>query len=473
MRNSWQRSGSAALEQPPRPSKAARVLIVDDEAGLLEMLAIVLQRSGYEVRTAGDERGALEAFRAERPDLVLLDLRLGNDDGLQVLRRMKEADPTVPVVVITAYSTWDNAVEAMRLGAYDFIKKPFEDNQQVREVVSRALAQRAQLSTSERRHAKSEILGNSPPIRAVLDVVERVAPTDTTVLVLGESGTGKELLARAVHYCSHRAQGPFLSVNCGAFPETLLESELFGHVKGAFSGAVQDKKGLLEVCDHGTFFLDEIGELSLDTQVKLLRMLEDRALLPVGGTVPRKVDVRFICATNKELVEQVRKGRFRADLYYRINVVPIRLPALRERMKDIPLLAAHFLAKYSRQQGKVFREIGLEVQQALLGYDWPGNVRELENTIQRGVTLARGDVLQVEHLQIPGQSGRTRLPAVELPETGVDLERLLAELERSYLVTALEHTHGNVTQAAKLLGISFRQMRYKLKKYDLDRGASE
>mgnify|MGYP001206221097 CR=1 FL=1 len=468
----WQRSGSAALQpRPPSSSKAARILIVDDEASLLELLTIVLERSGYAVGTASDEASALATFEAERPDLVLLDLRLGGPGGLEVLRQMKELDPSVPVVVITAYSTWDNAVEAMRLGAYDFVKKPFEDNQQVREVVSRALAQRAQMTAADRRHAKSEILGNSPPIRHVLDVVERVAPTDTTVLVLGESGTGKELLARAVHYCSHRATGPFLSVNCGAFPENLLESELFGHVKGAFSGAVQDKKGLLEVCDQGTFFLDEIGELGIDTQVKLLRVLEDRALLPVGGTTPRRVDVRFICATNKDLEKQVQKGRFRADLYYRINVVPIRLPALRERMKDVPLLAAHFLAKYSRLQGKVFREIGLDVQQALLGYDWPGNVRELENTIQRAVTLARGDTLQVEHLLLgPRQASG---PQVELPPEGVDLERLLSDLERGYLNAALEQTKGNVTQAARLLGISFRAMRYKLKKYELDRGGTD
>ena len=471
MKNSSPRSGSTL--EPGRASKAARVLVVDDEASLREMLAIVLQRSGYQVSTATDEVGGIEAFRRERPDLVLLDLVLGGPGGLDVLRQMKELDPTIPVVVITAYSTWDNAVEAMRLGAYDFVKKPFDDNQQVREVVSRALAQRAQMTQAERRTAKSEILGNSPAIRSVLDVVERVAPTDTTVLIMGESGTGKELLARAVHYCSHRAQGPFLSVNCGAFPETLLESELFGHVKGAFSGAVQDKKGLIEVCDQGTFFLDEIGELSLDTQVKLLRVLEDRALLPVGGTTPRRVDVRFMCATNKDLEEQVRKGRFRSDLYYRINVVPIRIPPLRERKKDIPLLAAHFLAKYAGDQGKEIREIGLDVQDALLGYDWPGNVRELENTIQRAVTLSRGDALQVGHLQIRTGGARSRPPQVDLPPEGIELERLLEDLERGYLLAALEQTKGNVTQAAKLLGISFRQMRYKLKKYDLDRHANE
>ncbi|MGE0712105.1 MAG: sigma-54-dependent transcriptional regulator [Planctomycetota bacterium] len=449
----------------------AKVLVIDDEQSLLDMLDIVLTRSGHEVVTAPDEETGLARFRAEKPELVLLDLRMGGVGGLELLDRIKAEDPLVPVIIITAYSTWDNSVEAMRRGAYDFVKKPFDDNDMVRDVVTRALAQRAMLSKGELRDASSEILGNSEAIRYVLDVVRRVAPTDSTVLVTGESGTGKELLSRALHYCSHRAGGPFLSVNCGAFPEHLLESELFGHVRGAFTGAHQDKKGLIEVCDKGTFFMDEVGELTPATQVRLLRVLEERRVLPVGGTQARKVDVRFVCATNRDLEEEVRVGRFRADLYYRINVLPIHIPPLRERRKDIPLLAAHFLAKYARKLGREMVGLTPEVQERLVNHEWPGNVRELENTIQRAVTLARGPILDSD----PFLSGRPQSfaerPAasarVTIPDEGFDLEQALGELEQRYLLAALDKTEGHMTNAAKLLGISFRAMRYKLKKYGL------
>jgi len=456
-----------------KTAKAATILIVDDEQSLLDLLEIVLRRSGYETRTCPIEEEALALFVDERPDLVLLDLRMGVMGGMELLRRFKEVDPGVPVIVITAYSTWDNAVEAMRLGAFDFIKKPFDDNELIREVIARALAQRATLSQAERRDAASEILGNAPAIRDALDVLKRVAPTDTTVLITGESGTGKELLARALHYCSLRAHGPFLSVNCAAFPESLLESELFGHVKGSFSGAYTDKKGLVEVCDQGTLFLDEIGDLPPGTQVKLLRILEERRVLPVGGTAPRKVDVRFICATNKELEDEVAAGRFRNDLFYRVNVLPLSLPPLRERKKDIPLLAAHFLAKYARKLGKEVGGFDEEAQDRLMRHDWPGNVRELENTIQRSVTLARGSIVDGASLNLP--VGRARRPAaeVEVPPEGIDLEEALAEVERAYLAAALRQTRGHLTNSAKLLGISFRSIRYKIKKYGLDLRSAE
>jgi len=466
----------------------ATILVVDDEQSLLEMLEIILAHSGHTVLTAPAPAQALDLFRTRSPELVLLDLRLGATSGLELLQRFRALDPLVPVIVITAYSTWDNAVQAMRLGAYDFIKKPFDDNDQIREVVTRALAQRATLTRAEKRDAASEILGNSPAIRDALDMLKQVAPTDSTVLITGESGTGKELLARAVHYTSLRAGGPFLSVNGGTFSETLLESELFGHVRGAFSGAYQDKKGLIEVCDQGTFFLDEIGELSMGTQVKLLRVLEERRILPVGGTVPRKIDVRFICATNKDLEEEVHAGRFRADLFYRINVLPLSLPPLRERKRDIPLLAAHFLAKYSRKLGKEITSIGLAAQERLEAHDWPGNVRELENTIQRAATLCRGATVEVEQLLLPrAASGAT--PAAGTPAsagappsggeeggtvvpTGFDLEGHLAGIERRYLQAALEQNGGHLTNAARALGITFRAIRYKVKKYGLDRFAA-
>jgi DNA-binding NtrC family response regulator len=450
-------------------SDLATILIVDDEASLLEMLEILLGRAGYQVVTTDTEEEGLEIFSSQHPDLVLVDLRMGKMGGLELLRRLKGIDPLVPVVVMTAYSTWDNVTQAMWLGAYDFIKKPFEDNDLIREVIARALAQRATLTKAERRDAASEILGNSPAIRHALDVVKRVSPTDSTVLITGESGTGKEVLARAVHYCSLRVDGTFLSVNCAAFPESLLESELFGHLKGSFSGAHNDKKGLVETCHRGTLFLDEIGEMSLDTQVKLLRVLEERSVLPVGGTAPRKVDVRFICATNKRLEEAVAQGHFRTDLYYRINVVQIHLPPLRERKNDIPLLAAHFLAKYARKLNKVMTGFSQEVQAHLFAHAWPGNVRELENVIQRAVTLARGSELTEDPL--PNREALSVLtrPRVQIPPGGLDLEATLEDQERAYLEAALEETDGNLTQAAKLLNITFRSIRYKVKKYGLQR----
>ena len=455
-----------------------KILVIDDERSLLSLLEIVLTRAGYEVVTASSEEDGLRLFRKTGPDLVLLDLNLGGPGGISVLKEIKQLEPLVPVIVITAYSTWDNAVEAMRCGAYDFIKKPFDDNDMIRDVIMRALAQRAMMTRGELRESASEILGNSDAMRRVLDVVKRVAPTDSTVLVTGESGTGKELLSRALHYCSHRAAGPFLSVNCAAFPEALLESELFGHVKGAFSGAHVDKKGLLEVCEQGTFFMDEVGELSRNTQVKLLRALEERRVLPVGGTQPRKVDVRIICATNRDLEEEVRSGRFRADLYYRINVLPITLPPLRERKRDIPLLAAHFLVKYSRRLGREVHSISPDFRKRLEEHDWPGNVRELENTIQRGVMLSRGPVLEGDPQLARGLragvgtlGAEGRQPGQDDPEGEVklpiDLEGLLEGTERRYLEAALARTDGHLTNAAKLLGISFRAIRYKLKKYDI------
>lgn len=452
----------------------AKILVVDDERSLTSLLEIVLSRSGYTVCCANTEDEGLTAFKEFSPDLVLLDLNLGGRGGLTLLDEFKGIDPYIPVIVITAYSTWDNAVEAMRRGAYDFIKKPFEDNDLIREVVARAIAHRATVAKGDRRESASEILGNSEAMRNVLDIVKRVAPTDSTILVTGESGTGKELLSRALHYTSHRAGGPFLSVNCAALPEALLESELFGHVKGAFTGAHQDKKGLMEVCERGTFFMDEVGELSPSTQVKLLRTLEDRRVLPVGGTQPRKVDVRFICATNRNLEEEVQAGRFRADLYYRINVLPITLPPLRERKRDVPLLAAHFLAKYARRLKRDVTSISPAFQRRLEEHDWPGNVRELENTIQRSVMLTRSDVLEGDPILerslkpgigIGGSAPQGTSPGpVQLP---VDIEKLLEDTERSYLEAALEQTNGHLTNAAKLLGISFRAIRYKLKKYDI------
>lgn len=465
----------------------ARILIVDDERSVTEVLRIVLRGSGYEVQTAGTAAEARSAFIEHEPDLVLQDLRMRQaDDGIKLLSYYKQERKEVPVLVITAHSSWDNTLSAMRHGAYDFIKKPF-DNEAIREVVARALAHRQ----TQRREGNDELnptemMGNTPGMRALLNIIERVASTDSTVLVTGESGTGKELAARALHYCSTRRGKPFISVNAGAIPANLLESELFGHVRGAFSGAHADKKGLIEVADGGSFFFDEVGELPLEMQVKLLRVLEDQHFFPVGGTSPRSVDVRFIGATNKDLSEEVQSGRFREDLFYRLNVIPIHLPPLRDRKDDIVLLASHFVAKFSKKMHREIGGISPQARRRLEEHDWPGNVRELQNTIERSVALARGKLLEevlVQRRGGPGPStlaaaapvtvaaGETPLPGdsitLEVPAQGLDLERRLADVERAFIQAALDQTGGHLTNAAKLLGISFRSIRYKVQKLDI------
>ncbi len=456
--------------------EAGRVLVVDDEANVRELLTVVLGRDGYQVTTAPDGAQALAVFREGQTDLVLQDLKMPGMDGLTLLKSLKEVAPTIPVIVLTAFATWDSAVEAMRLGAYDYLKKPF-DNDQVRHTVARAISRlRRYREAGAGATVGRDWVGNSPALREVAELVRRVAPTDSTVLIQGESGTGKELIARAVHEASLRAQETFLTVNCAAFPETLLESELFGHARGAFTGAVAAKKGLLEVADRGTFFLDEIGDMPLALQSKLLRVLEDRAVLPVGETKPRQVDVRFITATHRDLEAAVKSGDFRADLYYRLNVVPVRLPPLRERREDIPLLAGHFLAVYAKRLNRPVVRFTDRALEALMNYRWPGNVRELENTIQRSVALGTTDRIDLEDIDVrmrtavplPAVGGdAAQVPSVVLPSGGMDLEKVLADIERAYLAQALAKTGGNLTQAAVLLGLSLRSIRYKVGKLNV------
>ncbi|HVY62781.1 MAG TPA: sigma-54 dependent transcriptional regulator, partial [Planctomycetota bacterium] len=374
----------------------AHILVVDDELSMREFLAIILKKVGHRVSTAGDGAAGLALFEKDPADLVIHDLKMPGMSGIELLQRLKARAPEVPVVVITAFATWDNTVEAMRLGAYDYVKKPF-NNDEIREVVERALTHRQiRGRASERPELPEmrELVGNSPKMREALDVAQRVAATEATVLLEGESGTGKELFARMVHFYSARAAEPFITVNCGAFPESLLESELFGHMKGSFTGAHADKKGLLQLADGGTFFLDEVGELPLAMQVRFLRVLEERQFYPVGGSKPLRVDVRFVCATNRDLAEEVRRGNFRSDLFFRINVVPIRLPPLRERTGDVPLLAGYFVRKYAKALGREITGIAPAAQEKLARYPWPGNVRELENAIQRAIALARGNVIE-------------------------------------------------------------------------------
>ena len=453
------------MNSPPR------IVVVDDEASLCDLLAIVLKKDGYVVHTATNGIAALEIQRSEKPDLFLTDLKMHGMDGIELLRRLKAADPDATVLMMTAYSTWQTAIEAMRLGAWDYIRKPF-DNNDVKAAVARALHYR-RMNPNRTDSLSGMIIGNSSKIREIHDLVRRVAVTDATVLIRGESGTGKELVARALHYFSPRASGNFITANCGAFTESLLESELFGHIRGAFTGAIADKKGLLEAANGGSFFLDEIGEMSLNLQVKFLRVLEEREFKPVGSAESRHTDCRFITATNRDLSASVKAASFREDLFYRLDVIAITLPSLRERKEDIPLLVGHFLNKYGRIMSKEVKSLTGPAMEILTRYDWPGNVRELENTIQRAVALVDGDEIGVEDIPERLAALGTVVKAAAIPPEGVDLEGKLADIERSYLLRALEMTRWQPTKAARLLGMTFRSFRYKVKKYDLGKDIKE
>lgn len=444
------------------------VLVVDDEKSMLEMLEIVLGDEHYQVTITPDPLEALKMVKKRKFDVVVQDLKMPKMDGIELLEKIKSIKPALPVIIITAFSTWDNAVQAMRLGAFDYIKKPF-DTDNVRAVVARALQQKRNFekTTGAPLIDVRDIVGSSPIMQKMLASVRRVAATNSTVIIQGESGTGKELIARALHYNSLRSKEVFISVNCGAFTETLLESELFGHVRGAFTGAVSDRKGLFEIANKGTLFLDEVAEMSPATQVKLLRVLETRQFMPVGGASTRSVDVRFIAATNRDLEEELVSGRFREDLYYRLNVIPLKIPPLRERTEDIPLLAGHFLALYSRNMGKNVTDISQAAKARLLAHDWPGNVRELENVIQRAVALCEGEAIEDFEITTTRQL-ESALTRVELPDTGVDLEEITAGIERKYIERALEMTKGHQGQAADVLGITVRSLRYKMKKLGIN-----
>jgi two-component system response regulator PilR (NtrC family) len=447
------------------------ILVVDDEEGMRELLDIVLEKRGFAVATAPNAETALELFRARRFDVVIQDIRMPGMGGIRLIEELRALDPAVPILVITAYSTWDSAVEAMRLGAFDYVRKPFVTDE-ILATISRALEHRRLCDEGLADPLLEKgglIVGGDGAMREIFAFVKQIAPTDSTVLICGASGTGKELIARVIHCRSTRGAKPFVCVNCGAFPDTLLESELFGYRRGAFTGATEEKKGLLVVAHGGTIFLDEIAEMTPRTQVKLLRALEERKVLPLGGTEEVAFDARIIAATNRDMEAEVASGAFREDLYYRLNVIPIQLPPLRDRKEDIPLLAGHFLAKYSRRMHKNVRTLAPAAQEALARYDWPGNVRELENVIQRYVALTQGEVIERIDIGKGGEEADRPPPASAasenaLPPEGVDLEALLNDYERSLLVTALKRTDGNMAQAAKILGLSYRSIRYKVKK---------
>lgn len=458
------------------PMAGARILVVDDEPSICDVLTISLRQEGYQVAAETDPRRALERIEREPFDVVLQDLKMPGMDGIELLRQIRRIRPETSVIIMTAYSTWDRAVEAMRLGAYHYIKKPFDTQLDIKESIARALQSRRRGFDGMLEEIGLKI-GISRPMREVRDLILRAAPTDSTVLIQGESGVGKELVARALHLGSPRATHDLVSVNCGALTETLLESELFGHVKGSFTGAVTDKRGLVEVAHGGTLFLDEISEMSPQLQVKVLRLLEEKEFKPVGSVQTRRVDVRFITATNRDLEQEVRKGAFRQDLYYRLNVIPIRIPPLRERIDDIPILAEHFLDHYSREMKKPPRRFSVAAREAMLRYPWPGNIRELENAVQRAVALSEGTEITVRDLfELGGPPPAPVPPAPEVPAPapveigpeGLDLDRKLAEIEIGYLRRALKMSEGNYTQAAQLLKLSLRSFRYKLQKYGIE-----
>ena len=470
----------AQNEAPSLDAGPKRILVADDERSLRELLAIVLRREGYDVQLAESGDTALAALKRGPVDLLISDIKMPDMSGVEVLRAAKASDASLPAIMMTAYASTETAVEAMRLGACDYLIKPFDLDElklKVREKLdARQLRQENVLlkRALNKSHIFAGIIGRSASMLAVFDLVESVAKTTSTVLVTGESGTGKELIARALHFHSLRRDRPFVALNCGALPETLLESELFGHMRGAFTGAETTKKGLVEIAEGGTIFLDEIGEMTPMMQVKLLRVLQERRFRRVGGLDEIEANIRVVAATNQDLPKLVADGRFREDLYYRINVIPVQLPALRERREDIPLIAEHFLAKYRVQMGKPVAAISGAVMVLLERYDWPGNIRELENVIERAVALERTPTILVESLpaQIratmasgPVAIGEDDAPA--LPSGGFDLERHVQNVERRYLAQALERAGGVQVRAAELLGMSFRSFRYYAKKYNL------
>jgi DNA-binding NtrC family response regulator len=443
----------------------ACILVVDDEAAMRITLALPLRQRGHQVSQAASLANGLAQIRAEAFDLVLTDLRLGDGDGLEILKAVKESCPEVEVILMTAYGSVESAVEAMKLGAFDYLLKPFNPEElflRVDKALERVSLRRevANLRSQVReRFTHSGIVSQSSAMQKVLEMVSRVAQSDTTVLIEGESGTGKELIAKAIHHQSPRARGPFVAINCGALPEPLLESELFGHVKGAFTGAIAHKMGLFEEANGGTVLLDEIGETPLPIQVKLLRVLQERQVRRVGSNTSTAVNIRILAATNKHLSQLVRTGAFREDLYYRLNVIPFALPPLRQRPEDIPLLAMHFLKKYATDMGKTMPSLPADTLDLLTHYPWPGNVRELENVMERAVVLT-SDTITPADLPVPVRRGIL----VETTETPGQ-EGTTSEIERAHILDTVIRCDGNLSRAAETLGIGRTTLWRKLKRY--------
>ncbi|WNG26643.1 sigma-54-dependent Fis family transcriptional regulator [Cystobacter fuscus] len=454
-----------------------KVLVIDDETNLRKVLAAMLRRDGFDVTVAADGEQGLAEFHKNGADIVVTDLVMPKAGGMEVLRAVNAANPDVPVIIITAHGTVDSAVEAIKAGAFDYVTKPFDQSELSAAIAKAAKAHVvAQRSVRADAKARAAIIGQSPQLQEVFKIIDKVADTPSTVLITGESGTGKELIASALHGASSRRDKPFIKINCAAIPHNLLESELFGYERGAFTGAVTSKPGRFELADGGTLFLDEIGEIPVEMQVKLLRALQEGEFERVGGIKTTRVDVRLIAATNRDLQAEIEAGRFRKDLYYRLAVVPVTLPALRERRGDIHMLAGHFVEKYNRKLNKKIEGIADDALALLQAYNWPGNIRELENLIERVLLFADGPLITAKDLPEPVRQAATPVPAspaalAETPpgEGGLkDIVRMkAAELEKDLITKALEETGGNVTRAARLLQISRKSLQTKMKEFGL------
>jgi two-component system response regulator HydG len=451
-------------------SQQASILVIDDESGILDTLRILLKNEGFDVTTAQGGKAGLEQLKASAPDIVLTDVRMPQVTGIDVLQAVREQDPETPVILMTAQASLQTAIQAVNQGAFYYIQKPFSNDDMVaicrRAAEHRRLrAENKQLKQEIRRRERSGLakpLGKSKVFQEVMKLAEQVAPTESTVLIQGESGTGKEVIARYIHDLSARSEGPFLSINCGALPEGLLESELFGHVKGSFTGAVRDKQGLFAAARGGTFFLDEIGEMSPATQVKLLRVLQEREAIPVGGTEAIPVDVRLVAATNRELEEEIKRGRFRTDLYYRLNVIALHLPPLRDRRDDIPIFVEAFLKRIAQEHDDTPKRLSEDASGAISVYDWPGNVRELENALERAVVLTKGEVIDVQTIPAKITERKAEPLVADRPHATPTLDLI----EQAYITWVLQNESGNKTRAAEVLGIDPSTLYRKLSKYD-------
>lgn len=455
----------------------SRILVVDDEASIREFMEIFLKKENYEVTVAEDGVRAKDLMTKKTFDMVISDLQMPNMTGMELLKHARESYPETVFVMMTAFGTLENAVEAMKVGAFDYLTKPCKIDE-VRLVIQNAL--RTRHLEVENRSLKKElvkeysfqnVVGNSTAMHTIFDLIKRVSTAPTNILITGESGTGKEVVAKAIHYNGPLKDRAFVTINCGAIPENLMESEMFGHKKGSFTGAIVDKAGLFEVADGGTLFLDEVGELPVSIQVKLLRAIQERVIRRVGGNDDLKIDVRIIAATNRNLEDMVAKGTFRQDLYYRLNVINIRTPALRERRDDVPLLAAYFLKKYNEKLNKNISGISTEAMEILKKYDYPGNVRELENLIERTVALEGGATILPESLPpiVNTSTGRKMASSheIEIGDDGIDLDKVVGQIEKELLIKSIHAAGGVKKRAAKLLHISFRSMRYRIEKYNL------
>lgn len=452
-----------------------RLLIVDDEKSMRDFLGIVLTKEGYDVTLAGSGEEAIELLRRESFDVIIADLRMQKLDGLEILKTTKNLSPETQVIMITAYSSTETAVEAMKRGAFDYITKPFKVDE-IKIIIKNAVEKKRLQDENiylkkqlKEKYRFENIIGISQKMVEIFNTIATIADTKSTVVITGESGTGKELIARAIHFNSQRKDKPFISVNCGAIPEGLMESELFGHTKGAFTGAISTRDGLFQAADQGTLFLDEITEISPLLQVKLLRAIQEKTIRRVGDTKDIKLDVRLIAASNRNLQNAMEDGTLREDLFYRLNVISIHIPQLRERTEDIPLLADSFLTKYSRELDKKITGFSQEAMGMIEAYKWPGNVRELENVIERAVAFCAGDVITAEYLPDHFKKRRKSFDIeFEIPEEGFDLENEIERLEKDLIIKAMERSGGVQKRAAELLGMNFRSFRYKIQKYGID-----